>query len=150
MGLSLDDSIWHPTSLTKNRERLLNQQLMGRFLEAWMAAPEVKPLLSNEHFSVDGTLLQAWASHASLERIQGEDDPPLHHQGRARNSERLRAKRSGPRSISAGSGSATRPTAQARIPIFCWPTSSTFIRPSPVLEATYSSTTAMAWWWMTV
>ena len=41
-----------------------------------MGAPEVKPLLSDEHFSVDGTLLQAWASHASLERIDGQDDPP--------------------------------------------------------------------------
>ena len=49
---------------------------MGRFLEKLMAAPEVTPLLSNEHFSVDGTLLQAWASHASLQRIEGEDDPP--------------------------------------------------------------------------
>jgi len=41
-----------------------------------MGAPEVKPLLSDEHFSVDGTLLQARASHASLERIDGQDDPP--------------------------------------------------------------------------
>jgi hypothetical protein len=41
-----------------------------------MASPDVKPLLSDEHFSVDGTLLQAWASHASLERFDGEDDPP--------------------------------------------------------------------------
>ena len=49
---------------------------MERFLEKLMAAPEVKPLLSDEHFSVDGTLLQAWASHASLERIDGQDDPP--------------------------------------------------------------------------
>ena len=48
---------------------------MGRFLEKLMGAAEVKPLLSNEHLSVDGTLLQAWASHASLERIDGEDDP---------------------------------------------------------------------------
>jgi hypothetical protein len=47
---------------------------MGRFLEKLMGAPEVKPLLSDEHFSVDGTLLQAWASHALLERIDGEDD----------------------------------------------------------------------------
>jgi transposase len=50
-------------------ERLLNEQVMGKFLEKLMGAPEVKPLLSNEHFSVDGTLLQAWASHASMERI---------------------------------------------------------------------------------
>ena len=49
---------------------------MGRFLEKLMAAPEVKPLLSDEHFSVDGPLLQAWASHASLKRIDGQDDPP--------------------------------------------------------------------------
>ena len=76
VGLSPDDPIWHPTTFTKNRNRLLNEQVMGRFLEKLMAAPEVKPLLSNEHFSVDGTLLQAWASHASLERIDGEDDPP--------------------------------------------------------------------------
>ena len=76
VGLSPDDQIWHPTTFTKNRQRLLNDQVMGRFLEKLMAAPEVKPLLSDEHFSVDGTLLQAWASHASLERIDGEDDPP--------------------------------------------------------------------------
>ena len=41
-----------------------------------MGAPEVKPLLSDDHFSVDGTLLQAWASHASLKRIDGQEDPP--------------------------------------------------------------------------
>jgi transposase len=76
VGLSPDDPIWHPTTFTKNRERLLNELVMGRFLEKLMASPEVKPLLSNEHFSVDGTLLQAWASHASLERIDGQDDPP--------------------------------------------------------------------------
>lgn len=49
---------------------------MGKFLEKLMGAPEVKPLLSNEHFSVDGTLLQAWASYASLSRIDGDEDPP--------------------------------------------------------------------------
>jgi transposase len=76
VGLSPDDPIWHPTTFTKNRDRLLNEQVMGRFLEKLMAAPEVKPLLSNEHFSVDGTLLQAWASHASLERIDGDEDRP--------------------------------------------------------------------------
>ena len=59
VGLTLDDSIWHPTTFTKNRDRLLNEDLMGRFLEKLMGAPEVKPLLSNEHFLVDGTLLQA-------------------------------------------------------------------------------------------
>jgi len=49
---------------------------MGLFLEKLMGAPEVKPLLSDDHFSVDGTLLQAWASHSSLKRIDGQEDPP--------------------------------------------------------------------------
>ena len=49
---------------------------MGLFLEKLIGAPEAKPLLSDEHFSVDGTLLQAWASHASLKRIDGQEDPP--------------------------------------------------------------------------
>jgi transposase len=71
VGLSPDHPIWHLTTSTKNRERLLNEQDMGRFLKKLMAAPEMKPLLSDEHFPVDGTLLQAWASHASLERIDG-------------------------------------------------------------------------------
>ena len=76
VGLSPDDAIWHPTTFTKNRDRLLNDDVMGLFLEKLMGAPEVKPLLSDEHFSVDGTLLQAWASHASLKRIDGPEDPP--------------------------------------------------------------------------
>ena len=49
---------------------------MASFLELLMASPEVKPLLSSEHFSVDGTLLRAWASHGSLVRIDGSDDDP--------------------------------------------------------------------------
>ena len=76
VGLGPNVPIWHPTTFTKNRERLLNADVMGRFLEKLMGTPEVKPLLSDEHFSVDGTLLQAWASHASQERIDGQDDPP--------------------------------------------------------------------------
>ena len=76
VGLSPDDPIWHPTTFTQNRERLLNEEIMGRFIKKLMGAPEVKPLLSDDHFSVDGTLLQAWASHASLERIDGQEDPP--------------------------------------------------------------------------
>jgi hypothetical protein len=51
---------------------LLNDDVTGRFLEKLMGAPEVKPLLSDEHFSVDGTLLQPSASHTSLERIDGQ------------------------------------------------------------------------------
>lgn len=76
VGLHPDDPVWHPTTFTKNRDRLLNEELMAKFLELLLAAPEVKPLLSSEHFSVDGTLLRAWASHSSLERIDGLNDGP--------------------------------------------------------------------------
>ena len=76
VGLNPDDPVWHSTSFTKNRDRLLNEELMAKFLELLLAAPEVKPLLSSEHFSVDGTLLRAWASYSSLERIDGLDDGP--------------------------------------------------------------------------
>lgn len=65
VGINPDDPVWHPTSFTKNRDHLLNEKLMARFLELLLASPEVKPLLSSEHFSVDGTLLRAWASHSS-------------------------------------------------------------------------------------
>jgi len=77
VGLNPDDPVWHPTTFTKNRDRLLNEELMAKYLELLLAAPEVKPLLSSEHFSVDGTLLWAWASQSSLEWIDGlDDDPP--------------------------------------------------------------------------
>jgi hypothetical protein len=76
VGLGADDPIWHPTTFTTNRERLLKKELMERFLNKVMTAPEVQPLLSDEHISVDGNLLQALASRASLERIDGHDDPP--------------------------------------------------------------------------
>jgi hypothetical protein len=64
VGLGPDDPIWHPTTFTTTRDSLLNEQVMGRFLEKLMAAPEVKSLLSDKHFSLDGTLLQ-WLVLAS-------------------------------------------------------------------------------------
>lgn len=59
VGLNPDDPVWHPTTFTKNRDRLLNEELMARFLELLLAAPEIEPLLSSGHVSVDGTLLGA-------------------------------------------------------------------------------------------
>lgn len=50
--------VWHPTSFTIKRYRLLNEELMARFSEPLLASPEVKPLLSSEHFSVKGTVLR--------------------------------------------------------------------------------------------
>jgi hypothetical protein len=74
--------MWHPTTFRGNRERLFNEQVIGKFLENLMGGSAVKPLLSNEHISVDGTLLQDWASHGSLKRIEGQNDPPSPPSGR--------------------------------------------------------------------
>ena len=108
---------WPPVDFvyTKARERLLNDDVMGRFLEKLMGAPEVKPLLSDEHFSVDGTLLQAWASHVSLERLTERMIHRPRRQGLASVSARPRLERNGPKGISTASSSATRPIAPALI-----------------------------------
>ena len=93
-SLDPDDPVWHPTTFTKKPDRLLNEQLMAKFLELLMASPEVKPLLSSEHFSVDGTLLRAWASHSWLERIDGgDDDPPPPSGGNGFGSEPAKGKK---------------------------------------------------------
>ena len=66
VGLSPDDPVWDPTVFTKNRERLQEGDVFQKFMSALLNHPKVKPLLSDEHFSVDGTLIEAWASHKSF------------------------------------------------------------------------------------
>ena len=63
VGLGVDDPVWDVTVFTKNRDRLLEGEIAAKFFAAVLARPELGPLLSDEHFSVDGTLIQAWASH---------------------------------------------------------------------------------------
>ena len=60
VGLGIDDPAWVPTVFTKNRDRLLNTDIARQFLAAILAHKDVAPLLSDEHFSVDGTLIKAW------------------------------------------------------------------------------------------
>ena len=60
VGLSPDDPVWDPTTFTKNRERLQNGDVFTKFMTRLLNHPQVKPLLSDEHFSVDGTLIEAW------------------------------------------------------------------------------------------
>ena len=62
MGLGVDHPAWDPTTFGKNRDRLLAGDLANKFLAAIVAHPKVKRLQSTEHFSVDGTLIEAWAS----------------------------------------------------------------------------------------
>jgi len=66
VGLSPDDPVWDPTTFTKNRDRLQNGDVFTKFMTKLLNHPQVKPLLSDEHFSVDGTLIEAWASQKSF------------------------------------------------------------------------------------
>ena len=84
VGLPMDAEVWHPTVFTHNRDRLLEADIAREFLAALLALPQIKKLLSNEHFSVDGTLIDAWASMKSFRPKDGSGEPP----GPGRNSER--------------------------------------------------------------
>jgi hypothetical protein len=68
--------VWDATSFTKNRDGVLNEAMAQAFLSALLGDPKVKRLLSQEHFTVDGTLLKAWAGMKSFRRKDGKDDPP--------------------------------------------------------------------------
>src|SRR6201990_1876917 len=76
VGLSVDDPVWVPTVFSKNRDRLLEGDIAAALMDAVLTLPRVKALLSDEHFSVDGTLIQAWASMKSFRRKDGNDEPP--------------------------------------------------------------------------
>ncbi len=76
VGLSVDDPVWVPTVFSKNRDRLLEGEIAAAFMTAVLNLPRVKDLLSDEHFSVDGTLIKAWASMKSFRRKDGNDEPP--------------------------------------------------------------------------
>ncbi|MCA3412899.1 MAG: transposase, partial [Roseomonas sp.] len=83
VGLGADDPVWDATTFTKNRDRLLQGDVASEFMRALLAQPKVKLLLSSEHFSVDGTLLEAWASTKSFRPKDGSGPPP----GTGRNGE---------------------------------------------------------------
>ena len=85
VGLGVDDPAWDHSSFSKNRDRLLEGEIAAKFLAAVMAQPKVKRLLSSDHFSVDGTLLEAWASIKSFRRQDGRDNDTT---GSGRNAER--------------------------------------------------------------
>jgi transposase len=76
VGLNADDEVWDATVFTKNRDRLLEAEVAKEFLACVVAQAQAKGLTSDEHFSVDGTLLEAWASAKSYQLKQGKPDPP--------------------------------------------------------------------------
>jgi transposase len=76
VGLPIDAAVWHSTVFTHNRDRLMEADIAHEFLAALLALPQVKKLLSSEHFSVDGTLIDAWASMKSFRPKDGSGEPP--------------------------------------------------------------------------
>jgi transposase len=85
LGMPIDAPTFNPTTFGKNRERLLKAEVAERFLAAVVRQAKLRKYISSDHFSVDGTLLEAWASHKSFRpRDGGRSDPP----GPGRNAER--------------------------------------------------------------
>jgi transposase len=84
VGIGIDDAAWDHSTFSKNRDRLLEGDIAAKFLAAVLAEPRVKKLLSRDHFSVDGTLIEAWASMKSFRPKDGSDNPP---EGGGRNAE---------------------------------------------------------------
>jgi transposase len=71
VGLGIDDAVWDHSVFSKNRDRLLEGDIAAKFMAAVLTQPNVKQLLSTDHFSVDGTLVEAWASMKSLKPKKG-------------------------------------------------------------------------------
>jgi len=76
IGLGMDDPIWSPTTFSKNRDRLLRSDIAAAFFDAVVDQARAANLLSDEHFTVDGTLLESWASLKSFRRTDTEVSPP--------------------------------------------------------------------------
>ena len=94
VGLGMDDPVWVPTTFTKNRDRLLEGDIAAAFFEAVLIHADSARLLSDEHFTVDGTLLEAWASQKSFRprddqapRSGGGGNPTVNFHGQRRRNE---------------------------------------------------------------
>jgi transposase len=72
VGLAIDDSVWDHSVFSKNRDRLIEHEVVEAFFAEVMTLADKADLLSKEHFSVDGTLIQAWASHKSFKPARGQ------------------------------------------------------------------------------
>ncbi|PTD96470.1 IS5 family transposase [Pseudothauera lacus] len=82
VGLSMDEPMWDHSTFSANRDRLLKESIMRRFFDGVLIIAEWADLVSDEHFSVDGSLLRAWASHKNMAARDGSDEPPGPDQGR--------------------------------------------------------------------
>lgn len=84
VGLGLEGLVWDATSFTKNRERLLDGGIARKFLEEVIRLAEEGRLLSEDHFTVDGTLIEAWASQKSFQAKNDSNDDPGNFKGQKR------------------------------------------------------------------
>ncbi|MFN7309529.1 MAG: IS5 family transposase, partial [bacterium] len=89
VGLAIEDSVWNHSVFSKNRDRLIEHDAVTELFNATVEMANRRGLLSGEHFSVDGTLIQAWASHKSMRRKDGSDDgrPPEDWRGEPRSND---------------------------------------------------------------
>jgi transposase len=108
VGLSTDEAVWDASTFSKNRERFTSAEVGLRLLTEVVRIAKRKGLTSDEHFSVDGTLIAAWASQKSVRRKDGNDDD--NPDGVGRNLDATSTVRSG----------ATRRTSRGRIRMPCW------------------------------
>ena len=76
VGLAIDAPVWDVTVFTKNRERLLRGEISAKFMDRVLNLPQVRALLSQDHFTVDGTMVEAWASIKSFKRKPDEEAQP--------------------------------------------------------------------------
>lgn len=81
VGMNIDDAVWDVTVFTKNRERLLAAGIANTLFAEVLAQARSRALLSSEHFTVDGTLIEAWAGHKSFKRKDGSDQQPVDDPG---------------------------------------------------------------------
>ncbi|WP_027820875.1 IS5 family transposase [Paraburkholderia bannensis] len=97
VGLSIEDAVWNHSVFSKNRDRLLEFDVVTDLFNETVETAQKRCLLSGDHFSVDGTLIQAWASHKSIRRKDGSDDdrPPGSWHGETRSNETHESKSDG-------------------------------------------------------
>src|ERR1041384_3822449 len=85
VGMEMDEPVWNHAVFSKNRERLLNQEVARAFFDRVLK--QAKPHLSDEHFTVDGTLIEAWASQKSFQKKEGGEGDGSQFRGERRSNE---------------------------------------------------------------
>jgi transposase len=139
VGLRMSDPVWHPTTFTQNRDRLLTSEVAERFFFEIRGQAEAKKLLSREHFTVDGALIEAAASVESFRaKDEGSDTRDDDGHGPGRN----------PEVNFHGERAAIRPTPLAPIPTLVWPARRAKEPSSPVPGICFLRTgTVSSWMW---